>query len=83
MPKPRTWDHRNCQAALDRIEGKLFASTVEAAAILGADVKTVIKAVDAGTIPATRLGAKRYVQAQWLREAAGVAAAAAELPATG
>jgi hypothetical protein len=54
---------------LDDLDGRLFASTTEAAAILdGLDPRTVRRAIAAGDIPGRRVGNKLLVPVSWLRE---------------
>jgi excisionase family DNA binding protein len=59
------WTHEELLAGLD---DRAFFSIPEAARLLGADDRTVRKAVAAGSIPATRLGCKWFVPTSWLRE---------------
>lgn len=49
------------------LDSRAFFSIPEAARLLGADDRTVRKAVATGTIPATRLGCKWFVPTSWLR----------------
>jgi hypothetical protein len=56
----------------DDLAGRLFASTTETASIIGRDERTVRKVVEAGVIPATRVGAKWSVPVAWIRQQAGV-----------
>jgi excisionase family DNA binding protein len=58
------WTHEELLTGLDR---KAFFSIPEAARLLGADDRTVRKAVAAGSIPATRLGCKWFVPTTWLK----------------
>ena len=54
---------------LDDLDGRLFASTTEAAAILdGLDPRTVRRAIATGEIPSRRVGNKLLVPVAWLRE---------------
>jgi excisionase family DNA binding protein len=53
------------------LSNRNFASVPEAAAFLGVDVRTVRRAIGAGEIPATRVGAAWRVPASWLRQQAG------------
>jgi len=53
---------------LTGLDNRAFFSIPEAARLLGADDRTVRKAVAAGTIPATRLGCKWFIPTAWLRE---------------
>lgn len=66
MPAPITWNPTAAEA-LERISGRLFATTTETAAILGYDPRTVRKAIDAGEIPSVQVGATRRVPVAWLR----------------
>ena len=53
---------------LDDLDGRLFASTTEAAAILdGLDPRTVRRAIATGEIPSRRVGNKLLVPVAWLR----------------
>lgn len=56
--------HKELLAGLDN---RAFFSIPEAARLLGADERTVRKAVAARTIPATKLGAKAYIPTEWLK----------------
>ena len=54
---------------LDDLDGRLFASTTEAAAILdGLDPRTVRRAIATGEIPSRRVGNKLLVPVAWLHE---------------
>lgn len=57
-------------AALD---GRLFATVPEAAAILRYDVRTVRRGIAAGEIPATKVGSTYRIRVSWLRKQAGEA----------
>lgn len=74
MPAPRTWVPTAAEA-LKRIDGKLFATTTEAAAILGYDPRTLRKAIEAGEIPAVRGGNAYRIPTAWIREKALIASA--------
>jgi excisionase family DNA binding protein len=50
-----------------------FASAPEAAAFLGVDIRTLRRAIQAGQIPATRVGVTWRVPTAWLMETAGKA----------
>ncbi len=50
----------------------MFASTTEAASVLGRDERTIRRAAEAGIIPASRVGAKWSIPVAWLREQAGL-----------
>jgi excisionase family DNA binding protein len=52
------------------ITGRNFVSVPEAAAFLGVDIRTVRRAIRAGEIPATRVGAAWRVPTAWLRQQA-------------
>jgi excisionase family DNA binding protein len=67
MTAPATWSP-SAQAALERIEGKLFATTTEAAALLRCDARTLRQAIQAGEIPATKAGKTYRISTAWLRE---------------
>lgn len=69
MTKPVTWT-LGAQAALARLEGRLFANTSEASAILDIDPRTLRRAIEDGSVPAVRTGANWRVPVSWLREKA-------------
>jgi excisionase family DNA binding protein len=69
MPEPVTWTPSAAEA-LKRLEGRLFATTTETAAILRYDTRTLRKAIDAGEIPSVRVGATRRVPVSWITERA-------------
>lgn len=71
MTKPVTWNP-SAQAALDRLRDKLFATTTEAGAVLRYDHRTIRKAIEAGEIPAVRVGSTWRVPTAWLLREAGV-----------
>lgn len=73
MPEPVTWTPSAAEA-LKRLEGRLFATTTEAAAILRYDARTLRKAIDAGEIPCVRAGATRRIPVSWLTEQARLGA---------
>jgi excisionase family DNA binding protein len=73
MTKPITWNP-SAPAALDRLEEKLFATTTEAGAVLRADQRTIRKAIEAGEIPAVKVGSTWRVPVAWLREQVSVGA---------
>jgi excisionase family DNA binding protein len=50
--------------------GRVFALVREAAAVLGADVRTVRRAIENGDVPAVRVGSVTRVPVAWLREKA-------------
>jgi excisionase family DNA binding protein len=58
---------------LDDLGDRLFADIPQASATLGLDERTVRRAAAAGSIPASRIGAKWLIPVSWLREQAGVA----------
>ena len=61
---------------LDDLGGRLFATVPEVAAILRYDVRTVRRAIEAGTVPAVRVGAGYRIPMAWLRSVAGATAPA-------
>ena len=71
MTAPVTWSP-SAQAALDRLKGKLFATTTEASLILGFDIKgrTIRKAIATGDVPAVKAGSTYRVPVAWLLEQA-------------
>lgn len=69
MTKPVTWSP-SAQAAMDRLKGKLFATTTEASAVLRYDHRTIRKAIEAGEIPAVRVGSTWRIPTAWIREQA-------------
>lgn len=73
MPSPITWSP-SATAAIERIKGRLFATTTETAAILNHDPRTIRKAIDAGEIPSVRVGATRRVPVTWIMAQAGLSA---------
>ena len=79
MTKPVTWTP-DAETALERIDGKLFATTTEAGAVLRYDHRTIRKAIEAGEIPAVRAGATWRIPVAWLREQAQLGAAIGQRP---
>lgn len=73
MPQPVTWTP-SAGEALKRLEGRLFATTTETAAILHHDPRTVRKAIDAGEIPSVRVGSTRRVPVSWITSRARLTA---------
>jgi excisionase family DNA binding protein len=67
MTRPVTWS-LSAQAALERLDGKLFATTTEAGAVLNYDPRTVRAAIEAGEIPSVRAGSTYRVPVAWIRE---------------
>lgn len=65
MTAPVTWSP-SATRALERLDGKLFATTTEAAVVLRYDVRTLRKAIESGDIPATRVGTGWRVPVAWL-----------------
>lgn len=62
---------------LDDLDGRLFASTPEVAAILGRDPRTLRRAAEAGQIAGARKVGKNWLfPVAWLQEQAGMAAPA-------
>lgn len=66
MTAPITWTPSS-EAALARLDGRLFATVTEVAAILRYDARTVRKAIEAGEIPALRAGSTYRITVEWLR----------------
>jgi hypothetical protein len=62
------------QDALARLNGRLFATVQEVSAVLGRDAqgRGVRAAIEAGEIPALKVGLKWHVPTAWLRKAAGL-----------
>jgi excisionase family DNA binding protein len=58
--------------------GRLFATVPEFVEVSGYDARTVRKGIEAGEIPAIRVGATWRIPVAWIRAQAGLAAAAAE-----
>jgi excisionase family DNA binding protein len=52
---------------LDELDGQNFASAPEVAEILGMDERSVRRAIAAGEIPATKVGARYLIPVAWLR----------------
>jgi excisionase family DNA binding protein len=71
MTAPITWTP-SAREALQRLDGKLFASTTETAVVLDCDARTVRKAMDAGEIPSVQVGSTRRVPVSWIRNRAGL-----------
>ena len=69
MTKPKTWVP-DAEEALRRLDGRLFASTTEAGVILRYDPRTLRKSIEAGDVPAVRVGATYCVPVAWLRDQA-------------
>ena len=57
---------------LSDLAGQVFADVPQVADILGRDERTVRRAIEAGSIPAKKVGSKWAVPVSWLREQAGV-----------
>jgi len=66
MTKPVTWTP-DARSALDRLSGRLFATTTEAAAVLDYDKRTVRRGIESGEIPHTRVGATYRIPTAWIR----------------
>jgi excisionase family DNA binding protein len=60
---------------LSDLAGQAFCDVPDAASVLGRDERTVRRGIEAGKIPATKIGSKWAVPTAWLREQAGVAEA--------
>lgn len=56
---------------IDDLSGRLFASTSEAADLLGSDPRTVRAMARRGEIPSSRAGSRVKIPVSWLREQAG------------
>ena len=69
MTTPVTWSP-SAQAALERLQGKLFATTTEAGAVLRYDHRTIRKAIEAGEIPAVKAGSTWRIPVAWIKEQA-------------
>lgn len=69
MTRPVSWTP-SAKEALERIKGKLFASTTEASLVLGYDKlgRTIRAGIEAGQVPAVRVGNTYRVPTQWLLE---------------
>jgi excisionase family DNA binding protein len=65
------------KALSDVLKDRLFADVTEAAAILRYDPRTVRRAIEAGDIPAVRVGERWRIPTAWLRKQAGQATDAA------
>ena len=70
---PTTWTI-GAKRALERLDGRLFATVIEASAVLSYDRagRTVRKAIQAGEIPAVRAGSTYRVPVAWLRQQLGM-----------
>ena len=58
--------------SLASLDGRMFATVPEAAAILRSDPRSVRRAIAAGDIPAIPVGPRKLVPMTWLRRAAGL-----------
>ncbi|MGH3220226.1 MAG: helix-turn-helix domain-containing protein [Streptosporangiaceae bacterium] len=76
MTQPTSWTP-SAEAALARLDGRLFATTTETAALLGYDPRTLRKGIEGGDIPAVRAGATFRVPVSWIREQARLEASGA------
>ncbi|MET9071791.1 helix-turn-helix domain-containing protein [Streptomyces sp. NPDC004232] len=56
--------------AAARLRGRWFATVSETAEVLHVDARTVRRAIDGGTIPATRVGQQLRVPVAWLESQA-------------
>ena len=61
---------RESQAEIPR--GRLFATVPEFVKVSGYDARTVRKGIEAGEIPAIRVGATWRIPVAWIREQAGL-----------
>ena len=57
---------------LAALEGKLFATVPEAAAVLRSDPRSIHRSIAAGDIPAQPVGPRKLVPVSWLRKVAGL-----------
>jgi hypothetical protein len=57
---------------LASLDGRVFATVPEAAAVLRSDPRSVRRAIAAGEIPAVPVGPRKLVPVAWLRKAAGL-----------
>lgn len=71
MTKPITWTP-DAQSALERINGRIFCTVTEAAALLDVDARTMRGALKRGDIPGLRTGSTWRVPTSWLREKAQI-----------
>ena len=71
MTAPVTWSP-SAEAALKRLEGKLFATVTEAALVLRYDGRTLRRGIASGEVPAVRAGNTYRIPTAWLREQAGL-----------
>ena len=71
MTAPVTWN-RSARAALERLDGKLFATTSECAAVLRYDARTVRAAIEGGEIPHVKYGSTYRIPVSWILEKAGL-----------
>jgi excisionase family DNA binding protein len=62
------------ETSADPLGGKLFADVPETAAFLRYDQRTVRRAIEAGDIPAIKVGERWRIPTRWLREQAGISA---------
>ena len=56
--------------AAEPLAGRIVLTTAEVGAVLGCDGRTVRRAIEAGQVPAVRVGRRLCVPAAWLRERA-------------
>lgn len=70
MPEPLTC-MSGATAALERLNGRLFATVPEAAAILRYDERTIRKAAASGEIPCSRTGRSYRIPVMWIRHQIG------------
>ena len=67
MTKPVSWNPTTAEA-LERLKGRLFATTAEAGAVLSCCPRTVRRAIEEGDIPAVKTGTHYRVPVAWLRD---------------
>ena len=69
MTAPVTWT-LSAERALERLDGRLFATVTEASAVLSYDRmgRTIRKAIEAGEIPAVKAGSTYRIPVSWIRQ---------------
>jgi excisionase family DNA binding protein len=68
---PVTWTP-SAQAALKRLDGRIFATVTEAGAVLRYDHRTVRAAIGRGEIPAIKHGKTWRIPVAWLLKVAAL-----------
>lgn len=64
---------------LSDLSGQAFCDVPQVASVLGRDERTVRRAIEAGKIPASKIGNKWAVPTSWLRQEAGVSESAPDV----